>query len=66
MLWSPSLGYRKGAGSFWLGSGRAAVISLVACHVQKFIGAFALGIDSETLAKPVAYWKSGLGKGSRN
>ena len=39
----------KGAGSFWFGSGGAAVISLLACHVQKFIGAFAFGIDSETL-----------------
>ena len=45
----PSLGYRKSCWLILFGSGRGAVISLVACHVQKFIGAFAFGIDSETL-----------------
>jgi hypothetical protein len=36
-------------GSFWFGSGQAGVVSLFARHVQKFIGAFAFGIDSEKL-----------------
>jgi hypothetical protein len=36
-------------GSFGFGSGQAAAVSLFARHVQKFIGAFAFGIDSEKL-----------------
>ena len=45
----PSLDTENDAGLFGLGRGRGAVISLVTCHVQKFIGAFAFGIDSEKL-----------------
>ncbi len=36
-------------GSFGFGSGQAGVVSLFARHVQKFIGAFAFGINSEKL-----------------
>lgn len=36
-------------GSFGFGSGQASAISLFARHVQKLVGAFAFGIDSEKL-----------------